>query len=346
MKLKTGILGGSGYTGIELFRILLNHPQAEVTTVTSRKYAGQKVSEVFPALTGISQLVFSEPDLEELAGASDIVFTCVPHQTAMDVVPFLLEKGVKVIDLSADFRLRDRKVYEEWYQEHSAPGYLKEAVYGLPELYGSSISGARLVANPGCYPTSCILPLVPLLKADLVKPDDIIIDSKSGASGAGRGATTATLFCEVNEGFKAYKIAEHRHTPEIEQELSAASGSHVIINFTPHLVPMSRGILSTIYAAPASDAEEAAIRGCLVESYAASPFVQILPAGSFPNVLNVRGTNFCHIGLRLDRRTGRLIIVSVIDNLCRGASGQAVQNMNLMSSLEEGLGLGEIALYP
>ncbi len=346
MTVKIGILGGSGYTGVELLRILLTHPETETTVITSRKYAGRRVSSVFPSMSGMTSLSFTDPDMAEMASAADVIFTCVPHQTAMNVVPFLLKHGKRVIDLSADFRLRDRKVYEKWYQEHCAPEFLKEAVYGLPELYREKISRARLIANPGCYPTSCILPLVPLLKAGLIKPQDIIIDSKSGASGAGRGASTATLFCEVNEGFKAYKVAEHRHTPEIEQELSAASGTKVLINFTPHLVPMSRGILSTIYAVPTRTSEEKDLRTCLRESYRSSPFVQILEKDSFPNVLNVRGTNFCHIGLRIDERTGRAIIVSAIDNLCRGASGQAVQNMNIMLGLEEGLGVGAAALYP
>ena len=346
MTTKIGILGGSGYTGIELLRILLNHPSAVVTVITSRKYAGQEVSRVFPSVTGVTDLVFSEPDLEQMAEAADVIFTCVPHQTAMNVVPFFLEKGLKIIDLSADFRIRDKGVYEEWYQEHSAAQYLNEAVYGLPEIYRDQIEGARLIANPGCYPTSCLLPLVPLLRAGLIQADNIIIDSKSGTSGAGRGASTATLFCEVNEGFKAYKIAEHRHTPEIEQELSAAAGSQVVINFTPHLVPMSRGILSTIYATPAKGATEGQLRACLQETYDSSVFVQVLPKGSFPNVLNVRGTNYCHMGLRVDKRTGRAIIVSVIDNLCRGASGQAVQNMNIMEKKKESAGIGGVALYP
>ncbi len=346
MTIKIGILGGSGYTGIELLRILLNHANAEVTVITSRKYAGKRVSEVFPSLSGVTGLAFTEPDVKQLVEASEIVFTCVPHQTAMNIVPSLLENGLKVIDLSADFRIRDKTVYEKWYQEHSAPQYLEESVYGLPELYGSEIARARLIANPGCYPTSCILPMAPLLRAGLVQPEGIIIDSKSGTSGAGRSASTATLFCEVNEGFKAYKIGQHRHTPEIEQEFSAAAGRPVLLNFTPHLVPMSRGILSTIYCTPASGVTENELRCHLEDFYKTAPFVQVLPSGSFPNVLNVRGTNFCHIGLKLDHRTGRLIMVSAIDNLCRGASGQAVQNMNLMEKLDEGTGLKALALYP
>ncbi len=346
MAINIGILGGSGYTGIELLRILANHPHTDVTVITSRKYAGVKVSEVFPSLYGITDLTFTEPDTTRLAEASDIVFTCVPHQTAMNIVPALLKKGLKVIDLSADFRLRDRETYERWYQKHVAPELLEEAVYGLPELYREQIATARLIANPGCYPTSCILPLVPLLRTGIIQSEGIIIDSKSGTSGAGRSASTATLFCEVNEGFKAYKIGEHRHTPEIEQELSVAAGTNIFVNFTPHLVPMSRGILSTIYALPATGASETEIRACLQDVYGSSRFIQVLPRGSFPNVSSVRGTNFCHMGLKIDSRTGRLIVVSVIDNLCRGASGQAVQNMNIMEGLNEITGLETLALYP
>ncbi len=346
MAIKVSILGGSGYTGIELLRLLALHPSCQVVSVTSRQMAGRRVSEVFPSLTGFYNLSFEAPSLDSLAREADYVFACVPHQAAMDVVPDLLERGVRVIDLSADFRLRDKDVYERWYQEHSCPELLAEVVYGLPEIYGSSISSARLVANPGCYPTSTILPLVPLLKEELLEPEGIIVDSKSGTSGAGRGASVATLFCEVDEGFKAYKVAEHRHTPEIEQELSAAAGKDVCINFTPHLVPMSRGILTTIYAKVSAGKREEDLRKALRSFYKRKFFVKILPRGDFPNVLNVRGTNMCHIGLKVDERTGRAIIVSVIDNLCKGASGQAIQNMNLMAGLDETAGLRFPALYP
>ena len=346
MTIKASILGGSGYTGVELLRLLSMHPECSIVAVTSRKMAGKRVADVFPSLLGFCELKFDTPTIDTLASQADYVFTCVPHQTAMDVVPELLESGTKVIDLSADFRIRNKEVYEKWYHHHSCPRYLEEAVYGLPELYGSDVSRARLVANPGCYPTSTILPLVPLLKAGLVEHDTIVVDSKSGTSVAGRGANVATLFCEVNEGFKAYKIAEHRHTPEIEQELSRAAGEPVRINFTPHLVPMSRGILTTIYVQAASGATDDQLRQALEDFYKKAFFVKILPVGSFPNVLNVRGTNMCHIGLRLDERTGRVIIVSAIDNLCKGASGQAIQNMNIMAGLDETTGLKLPGLYP
>ena len=346
MAIKVSILGGSGYTGVELLRLLSMHPECEAVSVTSRKLAGKRVDEVFPSLTGFCDLSFEEPSLDALASGADFVFTCVPHQTAMDVVPGLLKRGVKVIDLSADFRIRDKDVYEKWYQPHSCPEYLEEAVYGLPEIYREKVTKARLVANPGCYPTSTILPLFPLLKKGLVSPEGIVVDSKSGASGAGRGASVATLFCEVDEGFKAYKVAEHRHTPEIEQELGVASGTTVRINFTPHLVPMSRGILTTICATVSGGATEKDLRQELASFYQDSFFVKVLPQGSFPNVLNVRGSNICHIGLKTDPRTGRAIIVSAIDNLCKGASGQAVQNMNLMAGLDETTGLRLPGLYP
>jgi len=346
MSIKASILGGSGYTGVELLRLLAMHPKCQVVSVTSRQMAGKKVADVFPSLLGFCDLVFEAPSLDALAKEADYVFACVPHQTAMAVVPELLERGVKVIDLSADFRLRDKDVYEAWYQEHSCPEFLKEAVYGLPEVYGSAIPSARLVANPGCYPTSTILPLVPLLREKCLEPEGIVVDSKSGTSGAGRGANVATLFCEVDEGFKAYKVGEHRHTPEIEQELSEAAGKEIRINFTPHLVPMSRGILTTIYAQVAAGKSEEDLRSVLESFYKGKFFVKILPKGSYPNVLNVRGTNMCHIGLKVDERTGRAIIVSVIDNLCKGASGQAIQNMNLMAGFDETEGLRLPGLYP
>ncbi len=344
---RVAIVGASGYTGVELLRILKLHPSAVVTVVTSRKNAGIAVEELFPSLHGYESLRFSAPEPQEICQKADLVFTAVPHQTAMSVVPAFLDAGLKVVDLSADFRIRNRETYEKWYQEHSAPDLLSEAVYGLPELYREKIAQARLAANPGCYPTSSILPLAPLLKSGTVSPDGIIIDSKSGTSGAGRGASVATLFCEVNEGFKAYKVGDHRHTPEIEQELASAAGTGVRINFTPHLVPMNRGILSTIYC---KLKDQAATTGKIIselsEFYADSPFVRILPEGTFPNVSSVRGSNYCDIGVKVDDRTGRLILVSVIDNLVKGASGQAVQNMNIMCGFDENTALEAAAIYP
>ena len=346
MAIRVSILGASGYTGVELMRLLSGHNGVEVVCVTSRQYAGKEVASIFPSLMGFFDLKFVEPEIDLISNSSDVVFTCVPHQTAMNVVPELLEKGLKVIDLSADFRISDKDIYERWYQEHICPDLLKEAVYGLVEIYRDEIKSARLVANPGCYPTSTILPLYPLLKKGLLDESSIIVDSKSGTSGAGRGLNSAILFCEVDEGFKAYKIAEHRHTPEIEQELSKASGKKLLINFTPHLVPMSRGILTTIYANVKNGVSDEDLRQELSDFYKDSYFVKILREGSFPNVLNVRGTNFCHIGLKKDPRTERVIIISVIDNLCKGASGQAIQNMNLMVGFNEQEGLMHPGLYP
>ena len=346
MTIRAAIVGGSGYTGVELLRILSLHSEVSVTAVTSRQYSGMKVRELFPSLHAFKDLEFITPDTSKVAAEADVVFTAVPHQTAMSIVPDFLKAGCRVIDLSADFRIREQAVYEKWYQEHSAPDLLGEAVYGLPEIYRSSVAGARLVANPGCYPTSAILPLYPLLKEGVITPDGIIVDSKSGTSGAGRGASVATLYCEVNESFKAYKIGEHRHTPEIEQELSAASGSPTVINFTPHLVPMNRGILTTSYSLAPKPCSTGQLLEILNSFYAGSLFVNILQEGKFPSVCNVRGSNYCDIGVRYDERTGRVIAVSAIDNLVKGASGQAVQNMNIMFGIAEDTGIQMPALYP
>ena len=346
MTIRAAIVGGSGYTGVELLRILRLHPEVSVTAVTSRQYSGMKVTDLFPSLHAFQDLEFITPDTSKVAERADVVFTAVPHQTAMSIVPDYLKAGCKVVDLSADFRIRERDVYENWYQEHSAADLLEEAVYGLPEIYGSSVATARLVANPGCYPTSTILPLYPLLKEGFVSPDGIIVDSKSGTSGAGRGASVATIYCEVNESFKAYKVGEHRHTPEIEQELSAASGKATVINFTPHLVPMNRGILTTSYSLATKSCTTSQLLEVLNGFYAGSVFVNVLAEGKFPSVSGVRGSNYCDIGIRYDDRTGRVIAVSAIDNLVKGASGQAVQNMNIMFGISEDTGLQMPALYP
>jgi N-acetyl-gamma-glutamyl-phosphate reductase len=264
----------------------------------------------------------------------------------MAIVPELLEAGKKVVDLSADFRLHDAGVYEKWYQEHTAQEYLAEAVYGLPELHRQQIVGARLVANPGCYPTSVILGLAPLLKAGAVDTDTIIVDSKSGASGAGRTAQTGTLFCEVAEGFKAYKVGAHRHTPEMEQEIGKLSQKQVTISFTPHLLPMSRGILSTIYAKLTDSMSDEAVHQKYKDFYQAETFIRLCEPGIFPATQFVRGANFCDIGLKIDTRTDRIVILSAIDNLVKGAAGQAVQNMNLMCGLPETTGLLAVSLFP
>lgn len=343
---KIGIVGASGYTGVELARLLVNHADVELTVATSRQYAGQQLADIYPSLRGRTDVVLEDVVVEDLVQRADLFFTAVPHQTAMNIVPALLAAGKKVVDLSADFRIDDAEVYEAWYQEHIAKEFLDEAIYGLPELNRSQIKGARLVANPGCYPTSIILGLAPLLKAGIIEPSTIIADCKSGASGAGRAASVATLFCEVSGGFKAYKVGSHRHTPEIEQEIGKLAGRPVTVSFTPHLVPMTRGILSTVYAGLVQEIGQEEIDQLYADFYQNEPFVRPCAPGTFPATQFVRGSNYCDIGCKLDPRTNRLVILSAIDNLVKGAAGQAVQNMNIMLDLDEGAGLGVVPLAP
>jgi len=344
--LKVAIIGATGYTGMELLRLLAGHPKVVVSLVTSRKEAGKTLSEIFPFLEKFGDLTLVPPEPALIAERAEVAFLCVPHGAAARVARDLLENGLKVIDLSADFRLKAQAVYEAWYEKHQAPELLAEAVYGLPEVYAEEIARARLIANPGCYPTASLLPLIPLLRAGLLEPQGIIIDAKSGVSGAGRSAKLPLIYCEVNEGFRAYNVARHRHTPEIEQELSRAAGVEITINFTTHLIPINRGILSTIYAPPKPGVSEADLRQALEDFYGGRPFVRVLPEGAFPNTAYVKGTNRCDIGLALDKRTGLLILVSAIDNLVKGASGQAVQNLNLMAGWPEDLGLKVAPLFP
>ena len=336
---KVAVVGATGYTGFELLRLLASHGGAEVSAMTSETYAGRGVEEVFPALASAVEGRLEKFDLSVCEGA-DLVFCCLPHRVAMNAVPPLLEAGHRVVDFSADYRLRDASVYEAWYKtRHASPGWISEAVYGLPELYREEIRKARLVANPGCYPTGAILALAPLLAARLVDPASIIVDAKSGVSGAGRKADLPLQFGEVNEGFRAYGVGSHRHTPEIEQELSAVLGEDARISFTPHLAPMTRGILSTIYAGAAGAADAAAARAALADAYAEEPFVRLMPEGALPGVAQVAGSNYADIGLARDARTSRFVVVAAIDNLVKGASGAAVQNMNLMLGLPETQGL-------
>ena len=345
--IRVGIIGASGYTGVELARILSGHTECELTLATSRQYAGQPLDAVFPSLRKRVDLVCENPDPDQVADKADFFFTAVPHKTAMAIVPALLEAGRKVVDLSADFRIRDAAVYEQWYQEHTCPDLLAEAVYGLPELYRDRVAKARLVANPGCYPTSVILGLAPLLRQGLIDPATLIVDSKSGTSGAGRGASVATLYCEVADGFRAYKVGgTHRHIPEMEQELSLLAGDPVTISFTPHLLPISRGILSTIYATLEETTGPDRIRELYEETYRDEPFVRVCPAGTLPATQYVRGSNCCDIGIETDPRTGRVIVMSAIDNIAKGAAGQAVQNMNLMTGLAEETGLLGTPFFP
>ncbi len=345
--IKIAICGGSGYTGIELLRILSGHPDAMITAITSEKSAGKALAELFPHLHKYGDLVYEPLNKEKLLDKADVFFLALPHGASQEAVNFFFRNGKKVIDLSADFRLRSPETYKDWYGlPHDFTQTLKKAVYGLPEIYRSKIKKADLVANPGCYPTSAILGLLPAIKGGLIDLSSIIIDSKSGTSGAGRKADIAVSFCEVNEGFKAYGIGTHRHTPEIEQELSYLSGREMTVNFTPHLLAVDRGILTTIYARLKKKAMTAQILRAYARKYAGEPFVRVLPEGVLPNIKNVRGTNFCELGLKVNERTSTLIIVSAIDNLVKGASGQAVHNMNIMLGIDEERGLANLALFP
>jgi len=339
MTTRAGIVGATGYTGAELVRLLSIHPEIKLTALTSRQYAGQRFDHVYPALSGVTDLSCEAYAADELCDKTDVIFTALPHSLPMQHIPELIRSGKKVVDLSADFRFKDPEAYEAAYQPHAAKELLKNAVYGLSEIYSEPIGQASLVGNPGCYPTSVLLPLVPLIKNNLIDPDSIIADSKSGVSGAGRSPSLTTHFCEVNESFKAYKITTHRHTPEMEEVLSLHANRQITISFVPHLVPMTRGMLSTIYVTPNPDTGPKAIRECLHIFYQNRPFVRILPEDRMPDTLHVRGSNYCDIGLKMDGRNQRMVIVSVIDNLVKGASGQAVQNMNIMLGLDETTGL-------
>ncbi len=343
---RVAIAGASGYTGFELLRILCAHPSVRVAVITSRQQKGQRIDDFYPALKRHCDLVFEDFDPEKIAASSDLVFTALPHLASMDIMPSLLDRGLRVVDLSADYRLRDPEVYGKWYSAHRTPELLKEAVYGLPELYREKIRTARLVANPGCYPTSVILASAPPLLRGLIDPETIIADSKSGVTGAGRAMNLGAHFCEVNEGLKAYKVGEHRHTPEIEQELSVLAGRPVTVNFTPHLVPMSRGILSTVYSNLKHGVGTADVEDAYRGFYSDELFVRLSNREHLPVSLQVRGSNYCDLGWRVDERTRRLIVISVIDNLTRGASGQAICNMNIMCGLPEDTGLKEAPWQP
>lgn len=349
ISIKAGLVGVTGYTGMELARLMTQHPSMELVRATSRSEAGKKLADIYPFLNDIpiGDLVITQPEAKDLAASCDIVFLAVPHKTAMEIAADLLAEDVKVVDLSADFRINDKATYEQWYAtEHTRSDLLAEAVYGLPELYEEDIKTARLIANPGCYPTSCILGLAPAVQGGFVSTEDVVIDSKSGTSGAGRGAKVGTLFCEVHDSFKAYGLGTHRHTPEIEQEVSNLAGRNVTLSFSTHLLPIDRGILSTIYTKLTDKTDLDAIHTAYNEFYAGNPYVRVLPKGQLPETRFVRGTIFCDIGLVVDSRTNRLIIVSAIDNLCRGASGQALANANLMCGLDLSTGLPTAPMMP
>ena len=344
-KLSIAILGASGYTGAELVRLLAKHPGAELRALTADRKAGQDIAQAFPHLSGLTlpkMVAIGDVDFSTI----DMVFCALPHGTTQEVIA-ALPSTVKVVDLSADFRLVDTAAYAKWYgHEHQAPELQKQAVYGLTEFARDQVKGARLVANPGCYPTASQLPLIPLLKAKAIASDSIIIDAKSGTSGAGRAAKEANLYCEVTEGLHAYGIGTHRHLPEIEQGLSQVAGHPVEISFTPHLMPMSRGMLATIYVKTAANLKAADLKAILAEQYQDEPFVTVLPNDASPATRNVRGSNFCHINVFDDRIAGQAIVVSVIDNLVKGASGQAIQNFNLMAGFAETTSLDQQPLFP
>jgi N-acetyl-gamma-glutamyl-phosphate reductase len=340
---KIAIVGASGYSGEVLVQLLLNHPHAELVAVTSRQNAGQTLAQVFPKFASHPKsktIRFSEPNAEILSKQADVVFLALPHGVAAEFAVPLISAGCVVIDLSADFRLKSADIYKEFYaHDHPAPELLKKSVYGLPEIYREQIKKSSLIASPGCYPTSILLPTIPLLKAGLIKPQGIIADSLSGVSGAGRKAEVDYLFCECNESVRPYGVPKHRHLSEIEEQLSLAAGTQVFIQFTPHLIPINRGILTTLYLEPAGKLTEEKISACYQKNYGDEPFVRLLDGKNLPDTKNVTGTNVIEIAWRLDSRTNRLIVMSAEDNLVKGASGQAVQSMNILCGWPETAGL-------
>ncbi len=341
---KVGIVGGTGYTGVELLRLLAAHPQVEIEAITSRSENGMPVADMFPNLRGQLDIAFSEPNMDVLKKC-DVVFFATPNGIAMTMARELIEAGVRVIDLAADFRIKDVAEWSKWYgMEHACPDLVAEAVYGLPEINREAVKNARLIANPGCYPTAVQLGLLPLLENGLVETDQLIADAKSGVSGAGRGAAVPTLQAESSENFKAYAVAGHRHLPEIRQGLALASQAEVGLTFVPHLVPMIRGIHATCYARLKDNSVD--LQALYEKRYADEYFVDVMPAGSFPETRTVKGANHCRIAIYVPQDGNTVVILSVIDNLVKGAAGQAVQNMNIMCGLEETAGLTAIALVP
>lgn len=346
-KKKVAVLGASGYAGGELIRLIKNHREIELTLVTSQQHAGKTLSEVFPHLHD-DKLVCVPLEIKKITDKAELFFLALPHKTSQEIAASLSDAGKIIIDLSADYRLKNVKVYEKWYDTpHNYPDLLRKAVYGLPELYRDCIKQTRIVANPGCYPTSAILGLGPLIDKKNIDEDSIIIDSKSGISGAGRKPSLPLMYSEVNDSLRAYSIATHRHTPEIEQALSKIASKRIKVSFTPHVIPMDRGILSTIYVP--TDKKKmplTRVRSIYEKFYHDEPFVRVLKDGQYPTTKAVRGTNYCDIGLFYDKRRGILIIVSVIDNLIKGASGQALQNMNIIYGFDEQTGLNTLSTYP
>ena len=341
--IKVGIVGGTGYTGVELLRLLANHPEVSLEVITSRSEAGMAVSELFPNLRGHIDLTFSEPDPAVLAQC-DVVFFATPHTVAMALVPELIKRDTRVIDLSADFRLKDQAVWEQWYNTpHTCPELFDKAVYGLPELNRDQIRTAQLVAVPGCYPTATELGFLPLLEASLINPKQLIADAKTGVSGAGRKAVIPMLMAETSGSFKAYGVSGHRHLPEIKEILSAHCGEDVDLTFIPHLVPMVRGIHATLYGRLNQDAD---LQTLFEDRYRDEPFVDVMPAGSMPETRSVNGSNVCRLAVHQPQGSDTVVVLSVIDNLVKGASGQAIHNMNIMFGLNETTGINVIATMP
>lgn len=344
--IKVGILGATGYAGIEVVRLLTAHPETEIVRVVSQSFVGQKISDVYQNLKGICDLNCTALDVDDIAENCDLVFTALPHGASKTVIPSLYEKGLKIVDLSGDFRYNDPAVYEKWYGEpHSAPEVLKESVYGLCEIHRDEIKSHRLIGNPGCYTTCSIMGLAPLAAAKIIDTKNLIIDAKSGVTGAGRSASLPNIFCEVNESLKAYKVATHRHTSEIEQELSILSGEDIVLSFTPHLVPMQRGIFATCYANLTKKMTTGEVLEIYKEFYKGEEFVRIYDEGSLPEIKHIAGSNYVGIGVVVDPRLNRAVVVSCIDNLIKGAAGQAVQNMNLICGIDEGAGLRAAGMY-
>ncbi len=342
MTIRAAIVGATGYAGAELVRWLAGHPEVTISAMTSRQYAGRPFSEVYPAFTGQMDHICQDFSPEAVADQADIVFTALPHKLPMAFVPDLLRRGCRVVDLSADFRFAEVATYESHYQPHTAGDLCRESVYGLCEVYDAAIKNARLVGNPGCYPTCVLLGLIPLIQAELVDTENLIADAKSGVSGAGRSPSLGTHLCEITESVKAYKVNAHRHAPEMVEVLSREAGRPVTLTFVPHLMPMVRGMLATIYARLTRKSSVAEILEILHTCYQGRPFIRLCPPGSFPETRRVRGTNYCDLGVTVDESGQRLILVSAIDNLVKGAAGQAVQNMNLMFGLDENHGLDMI----
>jgi N-acetyl-gamma-glutamyl-phosphate reductase len=344
--MRVAVIGASGYVGLEMVRIVLRHPELELTVATSEQRAGVEFGDAFPALRGLTDLVLEKNDPAVLAGRVDVAFACLPHSASAQTVTAVRKLGIPVFDLSADFRLRSEDVYQEWYGEHKAPEYFGHAVYGLPEIYRDQLPGAELVAVPGCYPTGALLPMLPFLKSRLVETRGIFVDSKTGVSGAGRSLQDGFLFAELEGNSRAYKVGTHRHGPEMEQEASLAAGESVSLTFIPYLIPTVRGIVSSVLMRSKGSLSEAEAHRVLTDAYRDEPFVRVLPLGETPALQSVVGSNFCDVAVTVDERNGNVVALSAIDNLIKGSGGQAIQCLNIIQGWDEAAGLGEVALIP